>query len=151
MRNDIKIDRKQVRCKKSSTLGFSKKTLRVGERFKFLDVSDGDVKVGRMIGRVASHAAGIGLEQDEVAGSIVAIVMALDLQSFQYRWVWPDNVISTVSDKGEYDNALEYVTEFLTLDIKKHDPRKLVAFLESGYSTVEKFDARHKSTHLAEY
>lgn len=152
MRKDVTIDRRKVYCKNSSPLGYSSKTLYCGERFVFFDESAGNgdqQRVGRMIGRISACSSG---DWSEITGRIVTIMLNEDLDMFE-RWVKPENVIRTYDSTfvEKYEKPLEKVTEFLTLDVKKHDVHKLRAFVDSGFSTVAKFDARHPFTHLADY
>ncbi len=144
MRKDFSIDRQKVYLKNSSTLGFSSKTLRCGERFVFDD--DGRDRLGLMIGHISACSSP---DYSDIVGRIVTISLSVELDLFE-RLVRPSDVIRTIQD-NEYDKSLEKVTEFLTLDAGKHDIHKLRAFVESGFATVAAFDARHPYTHLADY
>ncbi len=148
MRKDISTDRKQVYCKNSSYLGFSCKVLRCGEKFIFVDESSGDQKrLGRMVARISACSS---LDHANVSGRIIAVVLTEELGLCE-RWVNPEAVVRTFHNGLKYDDSLETVTEFLTMDVKVHEINKIRAMVESGYSTMKKFDARHGSTHLAVY
>ncbi len=148
MRKDISTDRKQVSCKNSSTLGFSCKTLYCGEKFIFVDESSDDQKrLGRMVARISACSSP---DHANVTGRIIAVVLTEELGLCE-RWVRPEDVIRTFHDQRGYDKSLETVTEFLTMDAKAYEVNKVRAFVESGFSTMKKFDARHGSTHLAVY
>ncbi len=147
MRTDISIDRKKVFCKNASELGFSQKTLYCGERFVFNDLTSAtpQPRVGRMIGRISGCS-----ENYDLVGNIAAIVLTNDFNLGE-RFVHPHDVIRTVHAMGGYDRSLEVVTEFLTLDVKKHPIHKIRHFISEGFPSLAKFDARHPYTHLVDY
>lgn len=90
MRTDATIDRKQVICRKSSHLGYSKVTARTGDIIVYVE-SENVSRVGRVIGRVA-YAPPLSGDAQPIRNYLVVASLSNDLTFVGERWVNPEDV-----------------------------------------------------------
>lgn len=95
MRTDIAIDKKQVRLPLSCLTGFSKCRARFGDVVLFTE--DGNLQIGRIIGRIA---------EGDLKNHLVCSVLSYNMQFSYERWVNPEDV------QGCWE-AKHYQTDFL--------------------------------------
>lgn len=137
MRTDVRIDRKQVKCKNSEVIGYSKWIARCGYIIHFKEGPH--TRFGRVIGRIAH-----GYEGDEsLENHLVVITIGYDLGHSFERWVDPDDVIAAYDPKDVSARILETMQYVLSPEILRADIDEVRRCAEAGYATLEKYQARH--------
>jgi len=131
MRTDATIDRKQVICKKSSYLGFSKVTARTGDMVVYSEGTEWGTHVGRVIGRIA-YAPALGNEQP-IRNYLIVASLSNDLTFVGERWVNPEDVSQVFAVRPETAKLLAF---FLSPEFGHESVDNLRRWTESGFATV---------------
>lgn len=146
MRTDCNIDTRQVKCRNSSHVGFSKLHARVGD---LLVTPDG---IARMIGRITWAPTLAG--DKPIRNWICAVVLASDMSFVMERWIDPATVtgVYRLSDV----RTREVVKCFLSDDLRKsakRDVSEVRAYASELWSTLGAYRAymAKRKADLAEY
>jgi hypothetical protein len=138
MRTDATIDRKQVICRNSSHLGYSKVTARTG------DVVRWGENVGRVIGRIA-YAPPCG-ETPAITNWLIVACLSPDLTYVSERWINPEEVTQVFAVRSEMTKLLVF---FLSNGFGHESVDNLRRWTESGFATVNDwlaYEVTHEPT-----
>jgi hypothetical protein len=144
MRTDATIDRKQVICRNSSHLGYSKVTARTGDIVVYSEGKEWGTHVARVIGRVA-YAPSLGTEP-AIRNYLVVASMSNDLTFVGERWVNPEDVSQVFSVRPETARLLAF---FLSPEFGHESVDNLRRWTESGFATVNDwlaYEVTHEPT-----
>lgn len=132
MRTDATIDRKQVICKKSSYLGYSKVTARTGDVVLWRDGEGCNTNVGRVMGRVA-YAPALDGDTQPIRDWLIVARLSTNLTSVSERWVNPEWVIEVFSVREDTRKLLAF---FFSQDFGTDSVDNMRRWTESGFATV---------------
>lgn len=134
MRTDCTIDRKQVICRNSSHIGFSKVKARVGDIVVYGDGSQTQFEtrnVGRVIGRIV-YAPALDANEQPIRNWLLVAVLSNDLTFVMERWVNPEHVTQVFEPQEKTQKMLAF---FFSPDFKKESAHTLRRWTGSGFST----------------
>lgn len=131
MRTDAKIDRKQVICRNSSHLGYSKVTARTGDIVVYTENLETS-HVARVIGRIA-YAPPLSGDVHPIRNYLIVASLSKDLTYVGERWVNPEDVSQVFAVRPETAKLLAF---FLSPEFGHESIDNLRRWTESGFATV---------------
>jgi hypothetical protein len=146
MRTDVIIDKKQVVCRNTSTLGFSKWKAQVGNLLLFKE--GGRIVTGRMIGRI-QHGY---FDGKSLKNHLVVICISPRLDWTFERWVDPNDVTEIYDLNSEYARHAEVLEHFFSVELTKAPIDEVRACSRDWYSLKSKraYEAKREQE-LREY
>lgn len=136
MRTDCTIDKQQVICRNASTLGYGKYKAQVGDVIAWRDSTEGDTRIGRMIGRI-KYAPSLMGDKGPVRNYILAVQLGMEMTSISERWVNPDSVYSVQSIR-DHRAVTEYFLSDQMVKAQVHEVRTAASEM---WSTLDKYRA----------
>jgi hypothetical protein len=130
MRTDATIDRKQVICRNSSHIGYSKVIARTGDMLLWSEGTEHNL--GRVIGRVA-YAPALEGDKAPVRNWLVVARLSNDMTFVCERWVNPENVTQVFTVREETRKMLAF---FLSHEFGHESVDSLRRWSTSGFATV---------------
>jgi hypothetical protein len=131
MRTDATIDRKQVICRNSSHLGYSKVTARTGDIVIYSEGKEWGTHVGRVIGRIA-YAPSLANEAP-IRKWLLLACLSNDLTCVGERWVNPEDVSQVFAVREETRKLLAF---FLSDGFGHESVDTLRRWTASGFATA---------------
>jgi hypothetical protein len=137
MRTDARFDKRQVICRNSSFLGYSKGTARVGDL-----VFTKHGLLARMIGRI-TYAPALEPNDKPIKNWILAVGMVGDLLEHTHeRWINPEHVVRVEAIR----NQLEVLKYFLSDEMIKAPIEEMRLCCSEGWSTLDAYRAWFKES-----
>jgi hypothetical protein len=134
MRTDAVIDKVQVECPDSSTLGFDKTKAQVGDLVFYHFGDDGPIFHGRMIGRI-HHAPAIGNDKGPIKNWLLVAQLSPFLDQVYERWINPLWVVRVNAISGDMRQK-DILAWFMSDDMVKAPQDEVRACVSEGWSSL---------------